>query len=722
METPAAPRDDARVDQTLHGYNDGHRLLASSVQVPRTTQRVMLAMSDRSGPGRPKGFESYLTGYPLPELRSYAVARTWHATEMPRPGCVWTHTLVVPTQTLARLSTLLVFDGLFRRPEGPEFDRDSYTSPVSLESVRVPRDRERVAVEGGGHAHVAEGVLAALYGPRPDLPVFVLANGSDEWEWLVLEVWAQQWGGLRSQFSFCTGSVSPRSVADRLLDLQVVPQGRSKEAARSDGVVLAPGGSVRSDERNDAMGPEWPGGAWLPAAAADLDRGEAASAFRRRLRHYAADAGSDRASFAPVASLVASGFHLGHEALLSAASFLAREYPSARVGSRLKKALLGPPDVDDPASRGGDHAEEELDRLEILLTLPTREAFDPEVLGVKERVRAAVASGETRRDLASRLLGQERNEWGEDAFSALIGEMSATEIGDVFAWDENLLADVLRRNPRLVEERAVWEAPASVQQFVLRTVAATVGPEDEVWSALVSAALDARSDLAAAPIRATLGWRAAGYALDWLSTSRRRRLPPDWTRLVLDEPDLLLEWVREREGVPILPTCALVGELQPADRRVLALDPAPLVVVAQRARSAMGKKGCTPGSERFEIYASALAVLLAIGLRSPEGERLVRVAFAPIHDLAREGRLGWKRWRLLSSLGRSPDYAVWDRPSSAEQLERAAVAAYIRRGWHSSRFAEAMPTTEALRRALHYASRLSKSGRRFAKEIKESTS
>src|SRR4051812_5480513 len=85
----------ALVHQTLHGYSEGHRLLAASVALPDDAQHLMLRMSDLSGPQVIQGFEEYLTGYPVPSLSAYAFAKTWYADEMRRPGCVWTHTLLL---------------------------------------------------------------------------------------------------------------------------------------------------------------------------------------------------------------------------------------------------------------------------------------------------------------------------------------------------------------------------------------------------------------------------------------------------------------------------------------------------------------------------------------------------------------------------------------------------------------------------------------------------
>ena len=84
------------IQQTLHGYAEGHRFLDGSIKLADDLARLVLRMSDLSGSKHCAGFEEYLTGYPLESVNMYALAKTWYAAEMPRPGCVWTHTLLIP--------------------------------------------------------------------------------------------------------------------------------------------------------------------------------------------------------------------------------------------------------------------------------------------------------------------------------------------------------------------------------------------------------------------------------------------------------------------------------------------------------------------------------------------------------------------------------------------------------------------------------------------------
>src|SRR6266853_1393530 len=105
------------IHQFLHGYSEGHRLLQGSLKLPNDLARLMLRMSDLSGTSVVNGFEQYITGYPLDSINAYALAMTWYAPEMPRPGCVWTHTLVLPSQAMATIPSLNSLTPLFKRPE-----------------------------------------------------------------------------------------------------------------------------------------------------------------------------------------------------------------------------------------------------------------------------------------------------------------------------------------------------------------------------------------------------------------------------------------------------------------------------------------------------------------------------------------------------------------------------------------------------------------------------
>jgi hypothetical protein len=118
--------------QALHGYGDGHELLGSSISIPRGIRSTMLMLSDLSGPSIVEGFREYCTGYPITSEGYYALSRTWDAAEMPRPGCVWTHTLLLPANILTSIVNINELVSLFSRPS--EYDRKTafrkYADPL----------------------------------------------------------------------------------------------------------------------------------------------------------------------------------------------------------------------------------------------------------------------------------------------------------------------------------------------------------------------------------------------------------------------------------------------------------------------------------------------------------------------------------------------------------------------------------------------------------------
>src|SRR5690349_14831966 len=112
-----------KIHQTLHGYDNGHSMLASSVDALPEAKRTLLIMSDMSGPSMQSGFEEYLTGYPLKEMNAFALSKTWYAPEMKRPGCVWTHTLLINFSDLQNVNNFQDLVDLFKRPDpkSPDF-------------------------------------------------------------------------------------------------------------------------------------------------------------------------------------------------------------------------------------------------------------------------------------------------------------------------------------------------------------------------------------------------------------------------------------------------------------------------------------------------------------------------------------------------------------------------------------------------------------------------
>src|SRR5476649_1952553 len=117
-----------KIDQCLFGYDDGNRLLASSFPLGAETS-LLTELSDLA-PGTVFGrSEGYWTGLPAPSIGRYVLMRTWPAPEMPRPGCVWTHALLIKPNYLESIADLSRLQTLVIQPANSK-DRDRYREPM----------------------------------------------------------------------------------------------------------------------------------------------------------------------------------------------------------------------------------------------------------------------------------------------------------------------------------------------------------------------------------------------------------------------------------------------------------------------------------------------------------------------------------------------------------------------------------------------------------------
>lgn len=297
------------VHQCLFGYDDGHRLIASSL--PLGNEATALTELSDLAPGTIfSGSDGYWSGVPAPSIGRYALMRTWPAPEMPRPGCVWTHALLIEPAALGQLTDLAALTTLASRPTS-QFDRERYRERLLFDPVRAPSqlvnkaDREDVGVIAG--------LLEALYADA-DAAIAVPAPGRIDME--VFAVWSQQWPRLRRNFRFQTA---------------VTRDARSSSAVRLD-VSLRLGSAVGHATRIAGEQP------WLDDAVLDAVAG--GGRLREFLWRYGADVRKQRGSFRPLASISAlsGGAELGSGAAIL--ELITHSFPELEDAALLKQDVV----------------------------------------------------------------------------------------------------------------------------------------------------------------------------------------------------------------------------------------------------------------------------------------------------------------------------------------------------------------------------------------------
>ncbi|HZH15717.1 MAG TPA: hypothetical protein VE057_15300 [Archangium sp.] len=198
--------------QTLHGYAQGHRLLASGGDLNERELALLERLSDLSG-YLPTGarFERYLTGFPCGE-RYYALACTWPDVAATRSGTVLTHTVLVPKNEARSLEDLGSLTGLHRRPRSAE-DREPYREPLSMIAFASSAAQPPVPSE-------ALAAVVLLFGTEERPILWVDERQPD---FIVRFLWSLLCTEQRESFSFCTFALQPRTLEGQPFSFLGIP-------------------------------------------------------------------------------------------------------------------------------------------------------------------------------------------------------------------------------------------------------------------------------------------------------------------------------------------------------------------------------------------------------------------------------------------------------------------------------------------------------------------
>lgn len=243
-----------KINQALFGYTNGHHLLKASQALSNSSLKILEPLSDFSGSNWQHGFEEYIIGCPLPDDKCYALSKTWYAFEMKRPGCVWTHTLLIDYSTLESLREFWPIDILFVKPDAlNNLSIDTYAEQICVDTKALSLSDNNNLYEFERVASNQENIIKILFSFfESERPILIAAEEAKEYneilEFLVVKLSKYFFNNI----SFCTGSLSNRTINKKTLDIQIVPASISKNIFRN--VTNA---QVVTDSKKDTTIPQW---------------------------------------------------------------------------------------------------------------------------------------------------------------------------------------------------------------------------------------------------------------------------------------------------------------------------------------------------------------------------------------------------------------------------------------------------------------------------------
>jgi hypothetical protein len=295
--------------QLLFGYDDGHRLLASSRELDAET---LLRLQGATDATLDSDCPPLVTGVALPKAGEYAFCVTWPAPEVPRAGAVWGHVLMVGAGEFAVADHTQALLTLPRRPASREPDFSPYADALDLGSP----DREVLAqlAPRAPDLPLLERIVAATYGSRE--PAICLHDDLGAASRAVLALWGGQWPALRAEFSFRTRQEVRGEPSS--FDVTVAAKVRGGDDYPSDGDGL----------RTPA---------WIAALAEDL-LSAAGTPLREFLWTFGPGGSPDRLAVRRLAKL---WVRIAAAEPLRVRAYLERHWPDPSAGAELKFALFG---------------------------------------------------------------------------------------------------------------------------------------------------------------------------------------------------------------------------------------------------------------------------------------------------------------------------------------------------------------------------------------------
>lgn len=639
--------------QMLHGYADGHRLLESSIPVPDDQARLILRMSDLSGSNLSKGFEEYITGYPLSSLQAYALAKTWYAPEMPRPGCVWTHTIVIPALVMAQIPSLDALRPIFRRP-GKQVAKADYKIAIPLKKALHETPLKFLSQDSMQQIRA----LLSLHYEKEDRAILIPANDSREFEQAIFAVWSQKWPNLRMSFTFSTGSLSTRNFGKRPFDVQCVPTSMTRE------VLIEITGAGIAEPVVMGSGP-FDSPSWAEFAMNDASHWGGADV--RDFLWQVADASSGRPEFSSFMAI----FEMLRQspALSTLIEFVAKLFPQPNDGKGLKWVLFS-----NRSRHGLFHDLREKDVLFELATTVDYQSFDPEALLVKERgARLCVEEPNTAICLVGELFRSTPNPIGEDLLEGLISAMSAETARQVTTEQPQFLPALFRAKPSLASSPQLWVASGDRRRELFESVAAHRNLDSALVAGVVNALLESRSDAFMAKALNLWGRDAVFQALDW-TEAHNGTITESCRGALISHLPAVMEWATVKPTRSFQSLLALADIVAPYSNQILQYDSSVWVETFHHLQKTT--------REEETNYVCTFLLALALGNAPPSPLELISESFERIHESARRERLSDHAWIIVEPL--VPELSWLSNWDKCERLRRGLILAFIRYQWPAS--------------------------------------
>ena len=585
----------------MHGYQNGHQLLAASTNLSLTVKRTLLFQSDLTGSIEP-GFESYITGYPIKESNHYVLARTWYAPEMERPGCVWTHSLLLDLADIGKLPDLSILNSLFKKPKLNSFD--SYNSEFVFDAVKIAL----ASIKNKSEINANMGVIMEALYQSPNKTCLIPQNSSQTLENEILKIWSEQWPRLRRNFTFCTGALNLKVLEGEEYDLQIIPEKLTTNINRQSkkGYVV----NIEESHFNE----------WLNIFK-KYDQIE----IHKFLWTFGADVEGKRSNYISLLKLFQS-LHSPEFSFSEVNNYISKYFPDSDNGRFLKKNIYGANSI-LPVS--------ETVLIDYLLSNVNNSFVNYNDLQIPDRVLNLISNGEITDDEFIRLFRKidysriDTSFWDKN-------NLTLELVLRLIEEDPNLISVLVNHLPKIAEDIKVWQLNYSIQLAILNSLQ----DANTNWANVLASVVNSGSKIIF-DFRKVLGQIVTNYSIQLINTGKGSLLNEDWIEHFVQNDEAFDVWILENKNALEKPVFILIFEyMSPKQIENLRLDSKILVNGYE-----MVKSGAT---EEFVNIASCK--LLSVGYDDvlTSSYLLIERTFPKVYSEICCNRIGNNIWKYIS--------------------------------------------------------------------------
>lgn len=668
-----------KIHQALHGYIDGHREVAASHKLKPHDSKTMLILSDISSSGIHVAEGGYLTGYPLTDSGFYAIAKTWIAPEMSRPGCVWTHTLLIDFADLANLRNARELLALFRRPILGELS--GYSMPLTMNIAPDEELNYKPELISANSRQWLRQLLLALY-DRPGKRVFATYSSKFDPTPVVLALWFQQWPRLRRTFCFCTSTTTDRSSDRVSFDLQLVP----KE------------GGIRGQFPNAIDVADVPiTNSWIDHAFDDFECPKTDS-LRSFLRRVGGDVTTGRHAFAELTIfhklIEESEFQpalfdeiitiLDNESAISSVMAI-RVIAITKAASQVKSLNL----------RALDFLVRNLSLLDNEITLAQAENIGYSIW----TKNPAIFAGLIDTDGA-----------GNAVTTSTIASLSYAELIEGLQVATELIIPVLALRPDIVMEPRLWQCDVNIRNAALNTVHSS---SLDNWPAIIRAMIASGVDDIVKPAFSCFGyaavWQILVEALDDVIKVKPHALL-SWLKYAMLDKDAVAKILAD-SNIRMKHSLVTIAKITKPDSIPNEFGKDPWVLAIK------GAEGNLDQSE--EIYLMAYLFSRALGKTSRSSEKLISMSFDTVYSATLNNSITNDAWDLFEN--RLPNAGWFDSWDRCKRLRQGVSELFLTRNLPAKMFGQLSHDDKVFAEIASIETHLLK-GKRYLKKVRKALS